>query len=94
MATTLIVLSLIGAVLGMRYSVLSLVPVTLAIWLVLLVVGWETDTPMDRMALDGLVAALVMQAGFFVGTMTKHLLVVARARKTSLSGDRVPVPDL
>ncbi|RAI42235.1 hypothetical protein [Rhodoplanes roseus] len=75
---------LVGAVLGMRYSVLSLVPVFILLAAGVALVGLVRHAPAAGVLADVLVVGLVLQAGYLAGVVANHLMVCARAQSLAL----------
>lgn len=88
MTASIILFSLIGAVLGMRYTVLSLVPITLAGLAGVALVAFANDVPANWAVGCAIVLALVLQGGYLVGIGASHLLVGARARAMAADEER------
>lgn len=70
---------LAGAVLGTRYRVFVLVPVTLAAWTVALLVG--TTTSVSGTVWSLVLIALAMQFGYVFGFAVRTTMVAARAKR-------------
>jgi hypothetical protein len=86
--------ALVGAVLGMRYAVLSLVPVTLLGVVGLVTVGTIAELSWDTIVLLGAAMAAALQIGYILAVAGHHWLVLARARalKVQDADSTLPFP--
>lgn len=72
---------LVGAVLGLRFRVLILVPVIAVTWLLLLIIGTETGASTWSLIGAMVVIAAAAQIGFLCGTATRLVLASARVAR-------------
>jgi len=93
MATFAIVSSLLGAVLGLRFKVLVLVPVIAAGLLLIVGRGLLLHDTLIRLVLEVVVAATCLELGYLCGVGIGCFLVVARVRQLSPTPQRTPQPD-
>jgi hypothetical protein len=70
---------LVGAVLGMRFKVLILLPAIVASFLVIGAVGIGSSTGLGFVALAAIVAATCLQLGYLIGVALRHAVGLARA---------------
>ncbi|MFL9825509.1 hypothetical protein [Rhodoplanes sp. SY1] len=95
MFACLVVSVLTGAVLGMRYGVLSVVPVTLVAWIGLVAFAVSNDLPITTLVAYCVGVALALQSGYLAGITAQYLLVVSRARTmTRPDTTRVPAAEI
>jgi hypothetical protein len=72
---------LFGAVLGLRFDVLILLPATLLAWGLTVVAGLATGAPLQAMVLDGVVVTIALQAGYLFGTLFRRALLSLQLRR-------------
>ncbi|CAL8970966.1 hypothetical protein RHODGE_RHODGE_03587 [Rhodoplanes serenus] len=95
MLVCVVVAVLTGAVLGMRYSVLSLVPVTLVAWIGLAAFAVSNDLSIMTAVAICVGVALALQFGYVVGVTAQYCLVVSRARSMAKPAPaRMPAVEL
>ncbi len=81
MAELLIFSFLVGAVLGQRFRVLVLLPLTLAIGLIAIPVGLMAQVGSLVAVKDFALCALALQAGYLFGSAARFWLAAARASR-------------
>ncbi|MDC7786728.1 hypothetical protein PQJ75_08335 [Rhodoplanes sp. TEM] len=81
-----LLVGLVGAVLGMRHVVLSVVPTFLVMAVVLAAVAVATGMTPGRALGLAMLLGFVLQAGYLAGVAVRHLLVCARARALAAPG--------
>jgi len=84
---------LVGAVLGLRFKVLILVPAIGFSVLVVTVNGIVLGESVWRLALVMVVAATAIQLGYIGGTVAQLLFRAAGATLRSKAGEHQPAPD-
>lgn len=72
---------LTGAVLGQRFRVLVLLPLTLLMVLAAVPVGWLIDVTALESLKDVVLAALALQFGYLFGSAARFGLAAARASR-------------
>jgi hypothetical protein len=77
---------LIGAVLGTRYKVFCLVPITLAGIVALATLDQLNEAPLSSTALSALALVVGLQIGYFVGITVRSVLLAAHAGSVSKPG--------
>jgi hypothetical protein len=81
---TLVILSfLLGAVLGMRFKVLILLPVTASAVVFDTVSGIANGAYASTVFIAVVLTAICLQFGYFCGIMTRYSMVPARTLKSS-----------
>lgn len=81
MTAFLILTFLVGAVLGQRFSVLVLLPVTFAMALIAIPVGLIANLSFLDAVKDVVFCALALQAGYLLGSAARFWLAAARASR-------------
>ena len=78
---------LVGAVLGMRFRVLVLLPAIFAALLAILAVGISSSINFPVIALAMVLATACLQLGYLGGVATRHVLTLARAGRIQRTWD-------
>jgi hypothetical protein len=91
MSTLFVLAALLGAVLGMRFKVLILIPAIGFALIVIIVDGIARGTNVYGILIAGIVASACLQIGYIFSIVTRYCIVSARAgrlRKISLRSVR------
>ncbi|MGY4344986.1 hypothetical protein ACVWXM_001450 [Bradyrhizobium sp. GM7.3] len=81
MTELLIFCFLVGAVLGRRFRVLVLLPLTLVMMLAAIPVGWVANVSFLEGLKNLVLAAVALQAGYLFGSAARFALDSARAAR-------------
>jgi uncharacterized membrane protein len=73
---------LIGAVLGMRFKVLILIPAIGLVWIVILAAGIARDDNVSAILIAAVLASSFLQIGYLCGTATRYSIALARIGRT------------
>lgn len=84
--------ALIGAVFGLRFKVLVLLPAILVGTLSLAVVGIALGSAISTIVINIIAWACALQSGYLVGLFTQFVMVEARARRTAQPTSLVRAP--
>lgn len=80
--TELLIFSfLVGAVLGQRFRVLVLLPLTFVMLLAAIPVGWMANLSFLEGLKDVVLAAIVLQAGYLFGSAARLVIAGTRAAR-------------
>lgn len=81
MTELLIFCFLAGAVLGQRFRVLVLLPLTFVMLLAAIPVGWMANLGFIDGVTDVVLAAIVLQAGYLFGSAARFVIAGSRAAR-------------
>ncbi len=73
---------LIGAVLGMRFKVLILIPAIGLAWIVILAAGIARSDSISAILIATVLASTCLQIGYLCGTVTRYSVALARIGRT------------
>jgi hypothetical protein len=81
MAITVLLVFLLGAVLGMRFKVLILIPAIAFALLTIFAGGIGTGDSLWAALSAAVLASICLQIGYLGGTVTRHTMALARAQR-------------
>jgi len=73
---------LIGAVLGMRFKVLILIPAIGLAWIVILAAGIAREDNVSAILIAAVLASSCLQIGYLCGIVTRYITALARIGRT------------
>jgi hypothetical protein len=79
MSLVVILALLLGAVLGMRFKVLILLPAIICAVIIITTGGIASGVHGFAILVMAALASVCLQLGYFAGVMTRYVMVVARA---------------
>jgi hypothetical protein len=89
---TLVAISLlVGMVLGQRFKVLVLVPISAVALIIAVGVGTAQGNSLPLIAIISAAAISSLQIGYLVGISLRHLMVIARASRPRTGPLPIPV---